>query len=210
MMNKIIATSILGLSSQIFAHGFVAGTQVKTPFGSKSIEDIKKGDLIIACDFFNCTTRQALSDATEMGVNAVFEISDNYGNTVHASEHQEFNTPAEPKSWNSVRFLQNGTFLRINGFQASQIESKAELQPQMTYGFEVEKDHDFYAEGFLVHNWGDNNGGNGGNGGNCSGDNCNRGGDGGSGGSGGSSTSSDGGSGNGNGNGSANGNGSSK
>lgn len=181
----------------LFAHGFVAGTQIKTFHNDESIEEIKKGNTVISCDLIQCRFQKVLTDVTESVEMDTIEIVTESGQILESSSTQQIYV--RNKGWVLGNKIRVGDYVFNSELKPVRIEFVSRRENnETTYSFKVSGDHNYFANDILVHNseggnGNDNgNGGNGGPGGGCEGPSC-RAGDGGRGG--------DGGHGNGNGNG---------
>jgi PKD repeat protein len=126
---------------------FVAGTLVQLPNGIKYIEDIEIGDIVKSFDVRSSST--VSSKVTE-----TFVHSDRYymiinGNIKTTSVHPFYSDG----NWIEAGDLSIGDkILHVDGLEHTIETIELSDEPVTVYNFEVDGTHNYFAEGYLVHN----------------------------------------------------------
>tara|TARA_Y100000748_G_C15451724_1_gene471213 strand:+ start:310 stop:1230 length:921 start_codon:yes stop_codon:yes gene_type:complete len=129
---------------------FTKGTKVKTPLGYATIESLKKGDLVKSYD----TKVEAKVDS-EVTETFLHENHDGYlvinGNIKTTSNHPFYSNG----DWVDAGELSVGDkILHVDGLEHT-IESIENYDDTIdVYNIEVDGNHNYYAENYLVHNKG--------------------------------------------------------
>lgn len=116
---------------------FVGGTQIATPFGDRNIEDLKVGDLVLTSNRYEKIVRTT---------NRKADVICNVG-LCGTPNHPVFSS--EINDYKPLKDITESELVRYN--------SKTYNTPQLkgiqtVYNIEVEKTHNYYANGILVHN----------------------------------------------------------
>ena len=129
---------------------FTKGTKVKTPLGYETIESLKKGDLVKSYD----TKVEAKVDS-EVTETFLHENHDGYlvinGNIKTTSNHPFYSNG----DWVDAGELSVGDkILHVDGLEHT-VESIENYDDTIdVYNIEVDGNHNYYAENYLVHNKG--------------------------------------------------------
>ena len=127
---------------------FLAGTNVETSKGKQPIESIKVGDTVLSTDLKSKDKVQ--SEVTETFVH---DDADKYlviNDKIKATPNHPFYSNGE---WKEIGELSIGDkILHVDGVE-HKIESIEQIdEPVTVYNIEVDKNHNYFAEGYLVHN----------------------------------------------------------
>ena len=127
---------------------FLAGTNVETSKGKQPIESIKVGDTVLSTDLKSKNKVQ--SEVTETFVH---DDADKYlviNDKIKATPNHPFYSNGE---WKEIGELSIGDkILHVDGVE-HKIESIEQIdEPVTVYNIEVDKNHNYFAEGYLVHN----------------------------------------------------------
>jgi RHS repeat-associated protein len=151
-----VPTGCLGACSKLFC--FAKGTKIETPNGLVNIEDIKVGDKVMSFSLgagkaIERTVTELIRSKTEHWYNVTID-----GDTFKVTGAHPF-WIAREKRWIHARELAPGMKLQqLNGTFSTVTAVKIEAlgDPEATYNFEVEEDHNYYAgtsrHAVLVHN----------------------------------------------------------
>ena len=126
---------------------FVAGTLVQLPNGIKYIEDIEIGDIVKSFDV-------GTSSVVNSKVTETFVHSDRYymiinGNIKTTSVHPFYSDG----NWIEAGDLSIGDkILHVDGLEHTIETIELSDEPVTVYNFEVDGTHNYFAEGYLVHN----------------------------------------------------------
>ena len=126
---------------------FIAGTLIQLPSGIKSIEDIKVGDVVTSFDLKTNSIKE--SNVTRLTVHDDFSYMIINGIIKTTSNHPFYSDG----NWIEAGNLSVGDkILHVDGLEHT-IET-IELSDELAtvYNFEVEGTHNYFAEGYLVHN----------------------------------------------------------
>jgi PKD repeat protein len=126
---------------------FIAGTLIQLPSGIKSIEDIKVGDVVTSFDLKTNSIKE--SNVTRLTVHDDFSYMIINGIIKTTSNHPFYSDG----NWTEAGNLSVGDkILHVDGLEHT-IET-IELSDELAtvYNFEVEGTHNYFAEGYLVHN----------------------------------------------------------
>jgi RHS repeat-associated protein len=138
---------------------FVAGTQVATPTGPRSIEEIRPGDMVLAADHDGEIVVESVSRRFVTPSAAVIELSlldqsTSAESTIHVTGEHPFWVHAE--GWRAAFDLQIGDELRdASGSSAIIVHGLQSLAESRTvYNIEVGSHHNYFASehAVLVHN----------------------------------------------------------
>ena len=126
---------------------FVAGTHIQIPNGIKYIEDIKVGDIVKSFDVGTSSTVN--SKVTETYVH-----SDRYymiiNGIIKTTSVHPFYTDGK---WVEAGDLSIGDkILHVDGLEHTIDSIELSDEPVTVYNFEVDGTHNYFAEGYLVHN----------------------------------------------------------
>tara|TARA_Y100000294_G_scaffold151586_1_gene149471 strand:+ start:210 stop:914 length:705 start_codon:yes stop_codon:yes gene_type:complete len=126
---------------------FIKGTLIHLPSGMKSIEDIKVGDVVTSFDV-------GTSSVVNSKVTETFVHSDRYymilnGNIKTTSVHPFYSDG----NWIEAGDLTIGDkILHVDGLEHTIETIELSDEPVTVYNFEVDGTHNYFAEGYLVHN----------------------------------------------------------
>ena len=129
---------------------FTKGTKVKTPLGYATIESLKKGDLVKSYD-----TKVEVKVDSEVTETFLHENHDGYlvinGNIKTTSNHPFYSNG----DWVDAGELSVGDkILHVDGLEHT-VESIENYDDTIdVYNIEVDGNHNYYAENYLVHNKG--------------------------------------------------------
>jgi RHS repeat-associated protein len=133
---------------------FIAGTDILTPGGTKDIETIQVGDLVIADDP-NTPGEIEARRVVETYIRQVTTLIDLYidGQTITTTEEHPFWVP--DLGWVKAKDLQEGTLVQTNHETFLDIDKIERREGDFTvYNFQVEEFHSYFVSdlGILVHN----------------------------------------------------------
>ena len=138
-----------GEISRLNPHCFVAGTKVAVQNKeTKNIEDIEVGDLVVCCDTSTGTLE-------ESAVTHTFKHPDTDGylvinESLGVTPNHEIYTGTD---WVSAANLKVGDNIQMIGGDLATVSNIEKVdKPVTTYNLEVANRHNYYADGFLVHN----------------------------------------------------------
>lgn len=116
----------------------------------KSIKDIKSGDSVVSFNTeFNCLEKDIVTDSWYVGKKETFTIKTSRGNEITCTDDHPFLD--HKRQWLSIRDgLSIGDHLYLSGM----IISIQRTGIQDVYDIEVEKNHNFVANGIVSHNCG--------------------------------------------------------
>ena len=126
---------------------FIKGTLIHLPSGMKSIEDIKVGDVVTSFDV-------GTSSVVNSKVTETFVHSDRYymilnGNIKTTSVHPFYSDG----NWIEAGDLTIGDkILHVDGLEHTIETIELSNESVTVYNFEVDGTHNYFAEGYLVHN----------------------------------------------------------
>ena len=126
---------------------FIAGTKIQLPNGIKYIEDIEVGDMVKSFDV-------GTSSVVNSKVTETFAHSDRYymilnGNIKTTSVHPFYSDG----NWIEAGDLTIGDkILHVDGLEHTIETIELSDEPVTVYNFEVDGTHNYFAEGYLVHN----------------------------------------------------------
>jgi PKD repeat protein len=126
---------------------FIKGTLIHLPSGMKSIEDIKVGDVVTSFDV-------GTSSVVNSKVTETFVHSDRYymilnGNIKTTSVHPFYSDG----NWIEAGDLTIGDkILHVDGLEHTIETIELSDESVTVYNFEVDGTHNYFAEGYLVHN----------------------------------------------------------
>ena len=126
---------------------FIAGTKIQLPNGIKYIEDIEVGDMVKSFDV-------GTSSVVNSKVTETFAHSDRYymilnGNIKTTSVHPFYSDG----NWIEAGDLSIGDkILHVDGLEHTIETIELSDEPVTVYNFEVDGTHNYFAEGYLVHN----------------------------------------------------------
>ena len=126
---------------------FIAGTLIQLPSGIKSIEDIKVGDVVKSFDV-------GTSSVVNSKVTETFVHSDRYymiiNGTIKTTSVHPFYSDG---NWIEAGDLSIGDkILHVDGLEHTIETIELSDEPVTVYNFEVDGTHNYFAEGYLVHN----------------------------------------------------------
>jgi len=132
---------------------FIKGTKIKTPYGDKKIEELKKDDLVISYDAKS--EKEILSYVISIykTTNSIIEINTKNSNVLTTSEHP-FLTD---KGFKEAKKLKEGDYLLTYNkkFKLEKIENiTKKVDNETVYNLSVSTPNIFIANGFVVHNKG--------------------------------------------------------
>jgi len=145
-------------SGGLFGICFVAGTLIQTPFGSKNIEDIKNGDVVLAVQLENHTlTNRSVVSVFHNRDQAIIRVAiiDGAGRTEMFGVTPEHPFWVSGKDWIPAQELKSGDVLyslEDGSWKVLGVFDKGERAD--TYNFEVDQLHNYFigSHGILVHN----------------------------------------------------------
>ena len=126
---------------------FIKGTLIHLPSGMKSIEDIKVGDVVTSFDV-------GTSSVVNSKVTETFVHSDRYymilNGTIKTTSVHPFYSDG---NWIEAGDLSIGDkILHVDGLEHTIETIELSDEPVTVYNFEVDGTHNYFAEGYLVHN----------------------------------------------------------
>ena len=126
---------------------FIAGTGIHLPSGIKSIEDIKVGDTVKSFDI-------GTSSVVNSKVTETFVHSDRYymiiNGTIKTTSVHPFYSDG---NWIEAGDLSIGDkILHVDGLEHTIETIELSDESVTVYNFEVDGTHNYFAEGYLVHN----------------------------------------------------------
>ena len=126
---------------------FIKGTLIQLPSGIKSIEDIKVGDVVKSFDV-------GTSSVVNSKVTETFVHSDRYymilNGTIKTTSVHPFYSDG---NWIEAGDLSIGDkILHVDGLEHTVETIELSDEPVTVYNFEVDGTHNYFAEGYLVHN----------------------------------------------------------
>ena len=126
---------------------FIAGTQIQMNEIVKSIEDIKVGDIVKSFDV-------GTSSIVDSKVTKTYVHSDRYymilNGTIKTTSVHPFYTDGK---WREAGSLSIGDkILHVDGIEHTIETIELSNEPVTVYNIEVENTHNYFAEGYLVHN----------------------------------------------------------
>ncbi len=126
---------------------FIAGTLIQLPSGIKSIEDIKVGDVVKSFDV-------GTSSVVNSKVTETFVHSDRYymiiNGTIKTTSVHPFYSDG---NWVEAGDLSIGDkILHVDGLEHTIETIELSNESVTVYNFEVDGIHNYFAEGYLVHN----------------------------------------------------------
>ena len=128
---------------------FTAGTLVQLPNGIKYIEDIEVGDIVKSFDVGTSSTVN--SKVTETYVHSDRDYMIINGIIKTTSVHPFYSDG----KWIEAGDLSVGDkILHVDGLEHTIEMIKLSDEPVTVYNFEVDGTHNYFAEGYLVHNKG--------------------------------------------------------
>ena len=132
---------------------FIKGTLIQLPSGIKSIEDIKVGDVVTSFDVgisstvnSKVTSTYVHSDRDYMIINGIIKTT---------SVHPFY---SDGKWIAAGDLLVGDKILHVDGLEHTIETIELSDEPVTVYNFEVDRTHNYFAEGYLVHNKGPDNG----------------------------------------------------
>ena len=127
---------------------FLAGTNVETSKGKQPIESIKVGDTVLSTDLKSKDKVQ--SKVTETFVHDDVDKYLVINDKIKATPNHPFYSNGE---WKEIGELSIGDkILHVDGIEHN-IESIEQIdEPAIVYNIEVDENHNYFAEGYLVHN----------------------------------------------------------
>jgi PKD repeat protein len=128
---------------------FIAGTLIQLPSGIKSIEDIKVGDVVTSFDLKTNSIKE--SNVTRLTVHDDFSYMIINGIIKTTSNHPFYSDG----NWIEAGNLSIGDkILHVDGLEHTIETIELSDESATVYNFEVEGTHNYFAEGYLVHNVG--------------------------------------------------------
>ena len=128
---------------------FIAGTLIQLPSGIKSIEDIKVGDVVTSFDLKTNSIKE--SNVTRLTVHDDFSYMIINGIIKTTSNHPFYSDG----NWTEAGNLSVGDkILHVDGLEHTIETIELSDESATVYNFEVEGTHNYFAEGYLVHNIG--------------------------------------------------------
>jgi intein/homing endonuclease len=137
----------MGMTPMGMTGCFVAGTLVQLPNGIKYIEDIEIGDIVKSFDV-------GTSSIVDSKVTETFVHSDRYYMIINGiikttSVHPFYSDG----NWIEAGDLSIGDkILHVDGLEHTIETIELSDEPVTVYNFEVDGTHNYFAEGYLVHN----------------------------------------------------------
>ena len=126
---------------------FIAGTLIQLPSGIKSIEDIKVGDVVTSFDLKTNSIKE--SNVTRLTVHDDFSYMIINGIIKTTSNHPFYSDG----NWTEAGNLSVGDkILHVDGLEHTIETIELSDESATVYNFEVEGTHNYFAEGYLVHN----------------------------------------------------------
>jgi PKD repeat protein len=126
---------------------FIKGTLVHLPSGMKSIEDIKVGDIVTSFDLKTNSIKE--SNVTHLTVHDDFSYMIINGIIKTTSNHPFYSDG----NWIEAGNLSVGDkILHVDGLEHTIETIELSDESATVYNFEVEGTHNYFAEGYLVHN----------------------------------------------------------
>ena len=132
---------------------FVAGTKVYTPSGPVLIEDIKKGDYVFALDKKGNRVKRKVTKTHKVKTQEKVTVVMDNGVIFRATpDHKMY--LANFDRWHPLEDAAAGdTLLHFDGtLVAIKSINKTTVSDLDVYSLTVKRNHNFFAEGFLVHN----------------------------------------------------------
>lgn len=156
-MKKFLSIVLcLLITNAIFPEGFVAGTLVKTPHGYISIEQLKKGDQVIALSADGTLADNTVTRIHQEKVNILYEMAIDGEKICAALDHQFFSPSAQ--EWVDLQALKNFDTCGNQGRECVDIQSIKQISDHLeteVFTITVEPHHNFFVthKDILVHNW---------------------------------------------------------
>jgi PKD repeat protein len=126
---------------------FIAGTLIQLPSGIKSIEDIKVGDVVTSFDLKTNSIKE--SNVTRLTIHDDFSYMIINGIIKTTSNHPFYSDG----NWTEAGNLSVGDkILHVDGLEHTIETIELSDESATVYNFEVEGTHNYFAEGYLVHN----------------------------------------------------------
>jgi hypothetical protein len=133
---------------------FAAGTQVWTPEGTKSIEELRENDSVLACDLTSFTIVEAkVLEAYKNQTTKFYHVAVD-GHVIHATSLHPFWVESE-RAWLETRNLKVGMELRsISGTTATITSIEVQNAPgSASYNLRIDRSPTYFVgTGVLVHN----------------------------------------------------------
>ena len=126
---------------------FIAGTLIQLPGGTKSIEDIKVGDVVKSFDV-------GTSSVVNSKVTETFVHSDRYYMIINGI----IKTTSAHPFYSDGKWIEAGSLsigdkiLHVDGLEHTIETIELSDEAVTVYNFEVDGTHNYFAEGYLVHN----------------------------------------------------------
>ena len=157
-------------SAKVVGECFIAGTRVSTPRGLRNIEDLEIGDIV-----YTQTGERKVTECYVMPAQPLREIKLSDGRSVQCTLSQKFKVFTEDETiiWKDAKDLQNGDLVicrfvetindkrdglpvkldwSLNEISVFPVVKNEKIDAQVTYDIQVEEEHEFIANGMLVHN----------------------------------------------------------
>lgn len=148
-----INTVLCGFYASIPGSSFAPGTLVSIPFAPyyKAIEQLKIGDKVLG--YWRGQVVVVTVMNISVGPGWVIEMVDDVGHSILSTGNHRFYTDGY---WRKIRSFKEGqTLHRLWGGKLVPVKlGGMNLKPQatMVYNLQVSKSHNYFANGFLVHN----------------------------------------------------------
>ena len=127
---------------------FLAGTDVETLNGTQPIESVQTGDSVMSIDFKK--KDKVTSKVTETFVHKNIDKYLIINDKIKTTPNHPFYSNGE---WKEIGKLSIGDKILHSDGMEHTIESIEQVnEPVMVYNIEVDKHHNYFAEGYLVHN----------------------------------------------------------
>lgn len=135
---------------QLFAEGFLHGTQVKTPIGYVAIEELQINDSVMCCDNAWSFTEQSVIALHKNKVTHYIKIM--MGNeSICVAADQKFYVPKE-QIWCDAQYLMPGDVLLSNGSTLMTIDDVVNVDEEvMVYDIAVNDYHNFCVSSYDIH-----------------------------------------------------------
>ncbi|HXU81681.1 MAG TPA: DUF1592 domain-containing protein [Polyangia bacterium] len=137
---------------------FAAGTRIATPTGEVPIETLRPGDAVLAFDLGAQRVVSSHVTAVQAHVDRIAGEFSAGGRTLHLTSEHPIYLPArgsfvparEVPAGSALLALSSGGTARVALGRPFAVA--ADARPQTVYDLTVDEQHDYFAEGILVHN----------------------------------------------------------
>lgn len=132
-----------------FNHCFVGETLVATDKGEKRIDSVREGDMVLTSDGY-CKVTRFFDQGVKRTITALLKFDD-MAIKITATPDHKFRVG---NRWQRFDSLQKGDLLTVCGIGKKQLKGVVVTQykERQVYDIEVERKHEFFANGILVHN----------------------------------------------------------